>query len=366
VSQRSVGLDVIRAVCVAGVVATHFSPFFFSDSGVGRFARNGLELGSFGVTGFFLLSAYLLMSILLKEVGTGQTQVWKRYWIRRSLRIWPLYYLSIIVVVVVSLITATRLVAIPWLATFTYNWVAWREPNQFLSQFWSMGAEEQLYILIPILSFVVFRWRWPIIVVLIAIAPLSRWFVSQNLPYPAVWNFTTSHLDVFAIGILLASLDYNKAPAWHRVRAFIAASRWVAVGVAVIVVVLGVAAVRDSQWVFGSGASSWTYLAVAVVWAWLLIKVTERPQTEPQRITRGAVWMGQRSYGIYVYHWPVVLFGTWLASVVAIPSPVIGVVLIAAVLAFSEVSFRWIERPFLRLKTRFSRVAEPVSAPADV
>ncbi|MDF1479167.1 acyltransferase [Leifsonia sp. H3M29-4] len=361
VSQRSVGLDVIRAACVAGVVATHFSPFFFPAEGIGALMRNGLSLGSFGVTGFFLLSAYLLMGILLKEVGTGQKQVWKRYWIRRSLRIWPLYFLAILVVIVVSLITATPVSGLPWLATFTYNWVSWREPSLFLSHFWSMGAEEQLYVLIPILAFVAFKWRWPIIVALIAIAPVSRLFVSEHFPYPAVWNFTTSHLDVFAIGILIASLDYNQSLPWLRVRAVIASSRWVAGGVGVLALVLAGAAVLNPQWVFGSAAASWTYLAVALVWTWLLVKLTQRPRTEIGAPTRAAVWMGQRSYGIYVYHWPAAVLGTWLVTSTAIPAPLVGVVLIAVVLAFSEVSFRWIESPFLRLKSRFSRVDAPIA-----
>jgi peptidoglycan/LPS O-acetylase OafA/YrhL len=355
-----VGLDVIRAACVAGVLATHFSPFFFAADGAGGLVRNALALGSFGVTGFFLLSAYLLMGILLREVATGQTQVWKRYWIRRSLRIWPLYFLAIIVVVIASLIFARSNPGLPWLLTFTYNWVNWQEPNQFLSHFWSMCAEEQLYVLIPILCFVAFKWRWPILVGLIAIAPVTRWLVSENLPYPAVWNFTTSHLDVFAIGILLASLDSVKGAGWMRLRAAIASSWWAAAVAGALAAVLIVSAVIDPQWVFGSGAATWTYLAIALVWAWLMIKLTERPQTDVKPVTRGAVWMGQRSYGIYVYHWPAAVIGAWIASVLPIPPQIVGVALIAAVLGFSELSFRWFESPFLRLKSRFSRTPAPV------
>jgi peptidoglycan/LPS O-acetylase OafA/YrhL len=347
---------------VAGVLATHYSPFFISTGGPLGLVRNTLALGSFGVTGFFLLSAYLLTGILLKEVGTGQRQVWKRYWIRRSLRIWPLYYLAIVVVVVVSLLAARTVPGLPGLATFTYNWVSWREPNQFLSHFWSMCAEEQLYVLIPILCFIAFKWRLPILVGLFAIAPVSRWLVAEHFPYPAVWNFTTSHLDVFALGVLLASLDYVGGGAhWQRVRTVIAGSRRVALVAGALALVLIASAAIDPQWVFGSGAAAWTYLAAALVWAWLLVKLTQRPLAQAKPATRGAVWMGQRSYGIYVYHWPAVVLGTWIVSAVAIPAPVIGVLLLASVLGFSEISFRWIESPFLRLKARFSRDPAPVS-----
>jgi len=360
VTQRSVGLDVVRAACVSGVVITHFSPFFLPASGVPGLVRDALSLGSFGVSGFFLLSAYLLMGILLKEVATGQKQVWKRYWIRRALRIWPLYYLAILVAIVFALVRGSQVVGLPWLATFTYNWVSWSEPNTFLSHFWSMGAEEQLYVLIPILCFVAFRWRWPILVVLALVAPATRWVVSGHLPYPAVWNFTTSHLDVFAIGVLLASLDFDKHPRWLRVRAAIATRWWAVVAVVAIVVFLACAAALDPSWVFGSRAAAWTYLLADAVWIWLMLKLTQHPTTEVSRASSIPVWLGRRSYGIYVYHWPAAVAGEWLASRIGIPLPVIGVALLIGILAFSEVSFRWIESPFLRLKTRFSRDPAPV------
>jgi peptidoglycan/LPS O-acetylase OafA/YrhL len=224
-----------------------------------------------------------------------------------------------------------------------------------------MCAEEQLYVLIPILCFLAARWRWPILLALIAVAPVGRWLVADQLPYPAVWNFTTSHLDVFAIGVALASLDSARDDRWLHVRAVIAHSRPVLVVVGALAVVLIASAAIDPQWVYGSGASSWTYLLVAVVWAWLLVRLTPGPQPPVSRPVAAAVWMGRRSYGIYVCHWPLVLFGLWLGSVTPIPLPVIGAALVVAVLAISEASFRWIESPFLRLKARFSRDPAPAT-----
>lgn len=359
--QRSVGLDVLRAVCVVGVLATHFSQFFFTSSGAGGSIRQTLALGSFGVTGFFLLSAYLLTRILLKEAGTGQSQVWKRYWIRRSLRIWPLYYLAIVVFVVVAVATSKPIPGLRWLVTFTYNWTGWYAPNAVLSHFWSMCVEEQLYVLIPILCFIGFKWRVRLLAVLIVAAPVSRWLVAQYFPYPAVWNFTTSHLDVFAIGVLLASLDHANGRSWLRVREAIGKSRWIAAVVGALVLLLVVASTVNAQWVFASGASSWTYLLAALVWAWSMVKLTRKPLTQDKRAMRSAVWVGQRSYGIYVYHLPAVMLGVLLSSILNVPPPVVGVVLIAVVLIISEASFRWVESPFLRLKARFSRELAPVS-----
>ncbi len=354
-STRSVGLDVLRAGCVAAVLATHFAPFFLATDGAAGWVRQALSIGSFGVTGFFLLSAYLLTGILLREVDARQPQVWRRYWIRRSLRIWPLYFLLIMVFVVVGLVMNVPVVGLGWLATFTYNWVSWNEPNGVLSHFWSMCAEEQLYLLVPILSFVAFRWRWPVLLGLIVVAPLSRWWVSEHLPYPAVWNFTTSHLDVFAIGVLLASLDHAGSPGWRRVRSSIATRRSIALlvfaGVAGLVLITAI----DPGRIFGGTAATWTYAAVALGWSFALLKLTRRTWSSERPTLKATVWMGRRSYGIYVYHWPLVVFGAWLGSVTAIPPAVIGIVLLGLLLVVSEASFRWFESPFLRLKARFSR-----------
>lgn len=362
-TRRLVGLDVIRAVCIAGVLTTHFSGFFIElDSSAGG-VRRILALGSFGVTGFFLLSAYLLTGILLREIGNRQPQVWKRYWIRRSLRIWPLYYLVFFVTVAVGLATttATAVAGWPWLATFSFNWVTWRESNVYLMHFWSMSAEEQLYILIPILSFVAFKWRASILLLLIAVAPLLRWFVAGAFPYPAIWNFTTSHLDVFALGVLIASLDHRGGESWSKIRASVSQTRWSMFAVAIIGSALVAAAFVNPAWVFGSRWSAITYLMAAIVWAWMLLLATSRPWTNVNAGTKSAIWMGQRSYGIYVYHWPAVVFGGWLVTVVAIPSPLVGLALLVVVLVVSEASFRWIESPFLRLKTRFSREPAPAT-----
>ena len=354
VQVRSLGLDVLRAGCVLGVLVTHFAPFFIPADGAGGTVRNALALGSFGVTGFFLLSAYLLTGILLKEVQAKRAQIWKRYWIRRSLRIWPLYFLAIAVFVVAALLFSKPLTGLPWLATFTYNWASWHEHNAVLSHFWSMCVEEQLYVLVPILAFVPLRRRIPVLVVLIVAAPIARWLVSFNAPYPAVWNFTTSHLDVFALGVLLASLDFAGSPRWKRFRASIAGSPWVGITVAALFALLVVLAAIDPQRVFGGGDSAWTYLLAAAVWAWCLVVLTKRQLVSTSPAVRAAAWMGQRSYGIYVYHWPVVLLGLTFGPATGIPLPVLGLGLIAVVLVVSEASYRWFESPFLRLKARFS------------
>jgi peptidoglycan/LPS O-acetylase OafA/YrhL len=195
---------------------------------------------------------------------------------------------------------------------------------------------------------------------LIVMAPLGRFWVASTLPYPAVWNFTTSHLDVFALGVLLASLDHRGDTRWLRMRARLASTPWVAMLVGAVGLALLVASAVDTTWVFAGRASALTYLAIAVVWAWLLLWVTRRPWTEVTRVSRGAVWLGRRSYGIYVYHWPAIVIAATFAPMVGVPLPVVGVLVLVAVLAFSEFSFRWIESPFLKLKAHFSREPAPV------
>jgi peptidoglycan/LPS O-acetylase OafA/YrhL len=140
-----------------------------------------------------------------------------------------------------------------------------------------------------------------------------------------------------------------------RAREWIASSRLVGAGTWVLAGVLIAASVFDPGWVFGSSASSWTYLAAALVWASILLRITRRPWAGSGVVTRAAVWLGRRSYGVYVFHWPAVVLAAWVAGrLPAALTPLIGAGALALVLIGSGLSFRFFESPFLRLKGRFS------------
>lgn len=353
-SQRTPALDVVRAWCVIGVVTTHVVGNYAWDTSLVRHVADVAALGSFGVTGFFVLSSYLLTSILVREVSAGRPRIWQRYFTRRALRIWPLYFGVLIVSVLGALASGASVPAWGWLATFSYNWVSWRHPTaSWLGHLWSVCAEEQLYLVIPVLSAVALRVRWKVLVIAIASAPALRWMVVGHSPYPAVWNYTTSHLDAFGLGMLLASLDAAGTERWARARRWLGSSRLAALTAAALSSGLAAAAWRSPSEVFGGHQAAITYLAATLCFTWLLLMATERGIGSPTRMTP-LQWIGQRSYGIYVYHWPLVILGLQLHVSRGTRSVLLGFAVLGLTCLASEVSYRYVESPFLRLKERFS------------
>ena len=297
-TRRSPALDLVRAVCIIGVVTTHFVGNFVPRRRWNSQLIDISELGSFGVTGFFLLSSYLLTKILLKEVARGQRRIWKRYLTRRALRIWPLYFSMVAVATVLAALVASGISSAGWLATFTYNWVSWSRPTaSWLGHFWSVCAEEQLYFVIPLLSFAPFRIRWKALACIALIGPVARFYTVHHYVYPAVWNFTTSHLDTFSIGMLLASLDFEGPPRWRAIREWLGKSGWAAMVGSVILLVLVAGALSSPVDLFASSEAVVSYLAATLIFVWLLLALTERDTGTGQRGYGCLQWVGQRSYG---------------------------------------------------------------------
>ncbi len=116
-------LDVFRAICALMVIATHVlgSLDFNGYSHFSNLFRHTWHFGSFGVTGFFVLSAYLLSSILLREKADGKIEK-SNFYMRRVLRIYPLYFVTLFVIFGINQLSAEQLnLHLFNYATFTAN-----------------------------------------------------------------------------------------------------------------------------------------------------------------------------------------------------------------------------------------------------
>jgi peptidoglycan/LPS O-acetylase OafA/YrhL len=175
----------------------------------------------FGVIAFFVLSAYLIGRLLLIERESTDRVSVRRYWVRRILRIWPLYFTLVLGVYIVapvlrahghsaSLPTGSQL---PFFLSFTENWAAPIKafPSNYLSMFWTVCVEEQIYFIFPVIMLLAWRPMAALLVAMVLAGPLSCYLViHQGQPYPGVWNFTATHLDSFGIGLLLALADCRR------------------------------------------------------------------------------------------------------------------------------------------------------------
>ena len=148
------GLNGLRAIAALSVLIAHVSQEGIADFGLPKFVN--LPMAGYGVTLFFVISGFLITFLLIKEMGKTQTVSIGKFYLRRILRIWPIYYLFIIVSLSVFLcfgLSNQILVKELWFYLFfaanipfiTYQGI------MILVHYWSIGVEEQFYLFWPLL-----------------------------------------------------------------------------------------------------------------------------------------------------------------------------------------------------------------------
>ena len=213
-------LDGLRFVAFMMVYLFHGGvPQPIASHLIGRRAAAALrENGGFGVQLFFILSGYLIATLLLREEARYGRISLRAFWIRRILRIWPLYYL--VVAIGFGLIPAIerqimtpgyrdmlRIHLIPFLA-FLGNWsMALVTPlPDWLSILWSVCVEEQFYLIVPLLiALVARRYRLPLVAALIAGSIAVRSYCAHRYESQLMIVFNTfAQFDTLLSGVLLA------------------------------------------------------------------------------------------------------------------------------------------------------------------
>ncbi len=195
--------DSIRAIAVLLVIIYHWVP--------ARSLLNFLPNGPLGVNIFFVLSGFLITGILLKakrqveEQGLKKASVFKNFYIRRTLRIFPIYYLLLFILWFLN-DPAIKEDGIYYF-TYTSNYLFYSEqffPDR-LAHLWSLGVEEQFYILWPWLMILVNKKFLPYLIFLFVIIGISSNYIFVDKDW-WVTIFTPACFDAFAIGGFLAYL----------------------------------------------------------------------------------------------------------------------------------------------------------------
>jgi len=153
--QRVFGLDLMRAVAILAVLLTHSQLLLPPPA---RAAIRGFAsmAGSLGVELFFVLSGFLIGSILLSLAPRfGSIRVLPYFWQRRWFRTLPNYYLFLVLNIAALLVTSKEIPNLFLYLTFTQNWL-WPHPYLF-SPAWSLAVEEWFYLLFPVSLFVIYR-----------------------------------------------------------------------------------------------------------------------------------------------------------------------------------------------------------------
>lgn len=377
-------LDGLRAVAVLVVMVAHGSVRMLDTES--RYGGGGL-----GVQIFFVLSGFLITTLLLAEHQQHGKISLKDFYIRRALRIWPLYYAVLgLYALLLPAIDSTYFSGVYvsadqagydqyrtslWpFALFLQNYLVDIEHVRVgLGIFWSLAVEEQFYIFWPLtlIALTRLRWRFAIPAFLTATLAVSlivrALTIHDVLPSPTnVEWMTHTGLAGLACGALLAWQRWSSGsdlllPRTHG--AFGNTLAWTVLGVVAL-----------SKWPGAADLGAGVRLPYLEYYEPLLIGIAvaaiiDRLVTvDPSGVilrSRPLVYLGRVSYGMYLLH-PLVLGGIayLLASTPQHPAGWPGMlVFIAATTALAGMSFRYFERPILRRKRRFQHVGMPTTAP---
>ncbi len=344
--------------------------------------RKASSAGWTGVDLFFVLSGFLITGILLDS--RGRRGYLSSFFARRSLRIFPLYFLAlwatfIAIPQAAEWISAARPIAANvevlaggqiWFWTYLQNWWFafqghWPEVN-YLNHFWSLAVEEQFYLVWPfIVGWLSVRGLTRLCCVCIAAALALRiglWIAGT--PSVVLYVTTVTRMDSLCLGGLFAI--GLRSPAWYP-----RLCRWAGPALATLVVVIaGLDAVWPVLKTQTVGAQTIGHTLLGLFFGTFIFSAAAlRPEHALARLLsqRWLTLPGQFSYAMYVLHRPVhklVLRADWTWLPAAALPGVLFVATLLASLACAALSWKFFERPFLSLKAFFPRPGEPDQATA--
>jgi len=313
-----------------------------------------LEGGLVGVDVFFVLSGFLITSLLLREIDTEGRVSLANFWARRVRRLLPASTATVLVTLVAAhwMLAPLELRSLARdavaAAGFVINFVfMWRSNDYFagdsaatspLLHFWSLALEEQFYVVWPVIFALLARFRnprraaAPAIGVLVVGSFIAGWWFTGHEPVAAFYLLPTRAWEL-GVGALLATGAANLGRVPSTVRMLLG---WG--GLAGIVVS---AVIINDQTPFPGYAALLPVLATAA----LIISGSAPARWSPARLlsVRPLQWIGKRSYSIYLWHWPAYILATsrWgsLNNWQAITT-------MAVAMGVAAIAYQLIENPF--------------------
>lgn len=350
-------LDGLRFFAFLSVFVWHFmTPWtneFVNDprhSGLSKLFAQSVVIGSYGVDLFFVLSAYLITELLLRERRLRGKIDARAFYVRRALRIWPLFYAALIVILAGTWLIPSLGPARIYLPSFffflgNFALCKWGPPAMILAPLWSVSVEEQFYLVWPFVLRHLTRRR-------IVRAALVMWGLGiafrvcmrgLGAPTNEIAYNTLARLDPIAIGILIAAWLDGRERIESRVRP------WMVAAGGLIFCDLAFLAILADSW----AAESLIALASG---AFLVAVIGSGPHGVLS--SRPLVYLGRISYGLYVFHGAIVAAGTALfGNVEGFSRWLLMADELGATIVIASISYRWMESPLLMLKRRFQHVA---------
>ncbi|WP_245233113.1 acyltransferase family protein [Microbacterium sp. dk485] len=355
---RFAGLDGLRAVAVALVIVYHLFPGWVFAGGF------------VGVDVFFVISGFLITTLLLGErERTGRIAL-GAFWTRRARRLLPALALVVTVCASAAWLVGGDVLArvgaqVLGAATFGYNWISLAEGSSYfassapelLRNLWSLAVEEQFYVVWPLLLPLVLLlpWRSARVGLALVAAAASAWWMAHLVTVDGAVTRAYFGTDSHAFGILIGvALAFAMQRVLHDPPAWMQRQPWrvgaAAAGSGALAGIVWVATVpaTDSAATFPGALGAASVLTAVAIAAgvWPGSKFGRGIDAAPLR------WIGDRSYGLYLWHWPlVVLLASGAAPGAGVPVEA-GFAALILTAALSEASYRLVETPVRRLGFR--------------
>jgi len=349
------GLNGLRAIAAIAVVISHttldldkfglIATIFGSDS-AGK--PKGLLLASYGVSIFFALSGFLITYLLLQEKKSTQIINIKHFYIRRALRIWPLYYLYILLCFIVYYYFEVPYdkAVVPFYIFMLANIpMIMNNMLPFLGHFWSLGVEEQFYLFWPWLAKIstdkLLKISFFLVILLFGLK-LFFWITNLTIPLVAL-SITRFHTMI--IGCIGAIFYYNKVNLFLTNK-YIQVLCW-SIYFLIAVNLFVVPSLIANE-------------IVAIVTVCVIYAQIERKNMIIDLDNKIFDFIGKISFGIYVYH-PLILFLLAKSSFRFKESSITNYIIVYLIVLLltilvAKLSYRFYEKRFILLKNSFAKI----------
>jgi peptidoglycan/LPS O-acetylase OafA/YrhL len=362
-------LDGLRGFAVVAVMLRHFQYERITHHSV-----QFLPGGGTGVDIFLVLSGFLITTLLLQEWTTQGFISLRNFYIRRALRLFPAVaaFLAGFLVIASFVPTPTAFTGevsssvlktnLAGILTYSFNWMMATDLDRVwgLGHLWSLSVEEQFYLFWPALVGILLRLRLsPWLVLALSIA-----LFASSAAMPLIWSdkgffrfyFATDYrMHSLMVGCILAQLYAAGALKPSIVRRPLFKAGLVTSLVFLVMVMTGLK--NKDPFMYAGG---YTFVALSAGFVLTAALYATRGAGHWLLTNRVAVYVGRRSYALYLWHYAI---GFWLRDLDMVPALVTA---FAASLIAAELSHRLAESPALRLKRHFGSESSPPARTSTV